>query len=111
MSRNVASEKTTTPVALRLVMRHLLKWDHQAERRIRSLTLSIPEHRKRAQRQLRKNPGLKSRLHEALESAHEDARLEASSETGLPMKVFPLQRPFEYAEIMERRVVWLGDEV
>jgi hypothetical protein len=96
--------------ALRVLILHLLKWDHQPEMRSRSWTLSILEHRKRAQRQLRKNPGLKSRLDEALEAAYEDARLEASSETGLPMRAFPPERPFEYAELMERPVVWPGDE-
>ncbi len=38
--------------ALRVLMLHLLKWDHQPERRSRSWTLSIQEHRRRAQRQL-----------------------------------------------------------
>jgi hypothetical protein len=47
---------------------------------------------------------------EALEAAYEDARLEASSETGLPMRAFPPQRPFEFAEIMEWPIVWPGDE-
>ena len=75
--------------ALRVVMLHLLKWDHQPERRSRSWTLSIREHRSRALRQLRRSPGLKSQLDEALEAAYEDARLEASSETGLPLKIFP----------------------
>ena len=63
-----------------------------------------------AQRQLRKNPGLKIQLDEALDAAYEDARLEAASETGLPLSVFPATRPFDYAEIMERPIVWPGDE-
>ncbi len=92
--------------ALRLLMLRLLKWDCQPELRRRSWTLSILEHRKRAQRQLRKNPGLKSRLDEALEAAYEDARLEASSETGLRTQIFPADRRFDYTEIMERP----GDE-
>jgi hypothetical protein len=96
--------------APRVLMLHLLKWDQHPEMRSRSWTLSILEHRKRARRQLRKNPGLKSRLDEALEAAYEDARLEASSETGLPMRAFPPQRPFEFAEIMEWPIVWPGDE-
>ena len=96
--------------ALRVVVLHLLKWDHQADWRSRSWTLSILEHRKRALRQLRRNPGLRSRLDEALETAYEDAQLEASSETGLPVKAFPPRCPFDYAEIMERPVVWPGDE-
>ena len=33
--------------ALRVLMLHLLKWDHQPERRSRSWTLSILEHRRR----------------------------------------------------------------
>jgi hypothetical protein len=96
--------------ALRVVMLHLLKWDHQPDRRSRSWSLSILEHRRRVHRQLRSSPGLKSQLDEALEAAYEDARLEAANETGLPLSAFPVRRPFEYAEIMERSIVWPGDE-
>jgi Domain of unknown function DUF29 len=96
--------------ALRVLMLHLLKWDHQPERRSRSWTLSVLEHRGRAQRQLRRSPGLKSELDNALTAAYEDARVEAASETGLPLRTFPASRPFDYAEIMERPIVWPGDE-
>jgi hypothetical protein len=96
--------------ALRALMLHLLKWDHQPEKPSRSWTASVREHRRRVLRQLRKNPGLKSRLDEALTEAYEDARDEAYAETGLPLSVFPVKRPFEYAEIMERSIVWPGDE-
>ena len=96
--------------ALRVLMLHVLKWDHQPDRRSRSWTLSILEHRRRIHRQLRGSPGLKSQLGEALEGAYEDARLEAANETALSLSVFPVRRPFEYAEIMERSIVWPGDE-
>ena len=96
--------------SLRVVMLHLLKWDHQPDRRSRSWTLSIREQRRRVLRQLRKNPGLKPLLDEAISEAYEDARDEASAETGLPLTAFPVSRPYEYAEIMERPVVWPGDE-
>jgi hypothetical protein len=96
--------------ALRDVMLHLLKWDRQPDRRSRSWTLSILEHRRRVHRRLRRSPGLKSQLDEALEAAYEDARLEASSETGLPLKIFPRKLPFDYGEVMERPVLWPGDE-
>lgn len=79
--------------ALRVVMPDLLKWDHQHDRRSRSWALSIHEHRRRVHRQLRRSPGLKSQLDEALEGAYEDARLEASSETGLPLKIFRASCP------------------
>jgi hypothetical protein len=96
--------------AFRVLMLHLLQWDHQPPMRSRSWTLTIREQRRRAERQLRKNPGLKSDVGEALEAAYEDARLEAANETGLPLSVFPVRRPFEHAEIMERSIVWPGDE-
>ena len=96
--------------ALRMLMLHMLKWDHQPERRSRSWTASVREQRRRVLRQLRKNPGLKSRLDEALGDAYEDARDEASAETGLPLSALPAVRPYDYAEIMERPVVWPGDE-
>ena len=96
--------------ALGVVMLHLLKWDHQPDRRSRSWALSIREHRRRVLRQLKRSPGLKSELGEALSAAYEDARDEASSETGLPLGAFPAVRPYEFAEIMERPVVWPGEE-
>jgi Domain of unknown function DUF29 len=96
--------------AFRVLMLHLLKWDHQPDRRSRSWTLSILERRRRAQRQLRRSPGLKSQLGEALMAAYEDARVEAAGETGLPLSAFPATCPFEFAEIMERPIVWPGDE-
>ena len=96
--------------ALRVLILHLLKWDHQPSMRSRSWTLTIREQRRRAERQLRKNPGLKSQIDEALEAAYEDARLEAANETGLPLSLFPTRRPFEHAEIMQRSMVWPGDE-
>ncbi len=95
--------------ALRALMLHLLKWDHQPDRR-RSWTLSILEQRRRAQRQLRRSPGLKSQLDDALTAAYEDARVEAANETGLPLRAFPATPPFDYAEIMERPIIWPGDE-
>src|ERR1700678_759475 len=96
------SDKLET--ALRVLMLHLLKWDHQSDSRSRSWTSTIREKRRCVLRQLRKNPALRSRLDEALSGAYEDARDEASAETGLPMRVFPVERAFEYAEIMDRPI-------
>src|SRR5712691_479741 len=46
--------------ALRIILLHLLKWEHQPKRRSRSWYLSILVQRKHVLRVLRKNPGLKS---------------------------------------------------
>ena len=96
--------------ALRILMPHLLKWDHQPGNRSRSWSLTIREQRKRVERRLRKSPDLKSRLDEALDDAYEDARLEAASETGLALNVFPKGRPYSFAEAMGRAIIWPGDE-
>jgi len=96
--------------ALRVLMLHLLKWDHQPDNRSRSWSLTIREQRKRVERRLRKSPSLKSRLDEAMDDAYEDARLEAASETDLPLKVFPKGRPYAFSELMERPIVWPEDE-
>jgi hypothetical protein len=96
--------------ALRVLLHHLLKWDHQPAARNRSWAISVREQRRRVERQLRKNPGLKGRLDEALADAYEDARDEAARETGLPTRAFPADSPYAFAEIMERPIVWPGDE-
>ena len=96
--------------ALRVLMHHLLKWDHQPAARSRSWSITIREQRRRGDRQLRKNPGLRARLNEALADAYEDARDEAARETGLPTRTFPVEIPFTFSEVMERPVLWPGDE-
>lgn len=96
--------------ALRVLMHHLLKWDYQAEARSRSRAITIREQRRRAARQLRKNPGLKARLDEAVAEAYEDARDDAARETGLPTRTFPIHPPFTFTQVMERPILWPGDE-
>lgn len=88
--------------ALRVLLTHMLKWDHQPERRGRSWEATIRTHRKHVTRVLRKNPSLKASLDEALAEAWEDARSDASGETNLPLKTFPEAIPYDWAAIMER---------
>src|ERR1700727_3624057 len=57
--------------AFRVLMLHLLKWDHQPSMRSRSWPLTFREQRRRAAGQLRENPGLKSQVDEALEAAYD----------------------------------------
>ena len=77
-------------------MLHLLKWDHQPDQRSRSWTADRPRAAATRVATAAKNPGLKSRLDEALQEAYADARDEASGETGLPASLFPAERPYEY---------------
>jgi hypothetical protein len=83
-------------------MLHMLKWDHQPERRSRSWTLSIKVQRNNLADVLADNPGLKSRLTEALERAYRDARIEAAQETDLDDATFPDKCPYSFEAITSR---------
>ena len=88
--------------ALRVVLLHMLKVDHQASRQTRGWAVSIATHRVHAAEELKDSPGLKSRIQEAIERAYKVARLEASRETRLPLKRFPESCPYAYEQIMDR---------
>jgi hypothetical protein len=86
----------------RLILLHMLKWEHQPNHRSRSWAISIDIHRGHADDVLQANPGLKPRLDEALERAYRVARLEAIGETGLSKSVFPESCPFSRDEMLNR---------
>jgi len=92
--------------ALRLILLHLLQWDHQPERRSRSWQLSIAVQRRHVLRVLRKNPGLKAVVDEAVTEAYEIARLEAAAQTLLEEDIFPVECPYSWNEIMDRAIHW-----
>ncbi len=95
--------------ALARLLQHILKWEHQPERRSRSWTLTIAEQRRRSERQIESNPSLKSRRNEALIEAYATARREASAETDLPLRTFPETCPYSWDEIMTRAIDWPDD--
>ncbi len=82
------------------VLQHLLKWDHQPERRSRSWAISIQEHRRRVERHLAKAPGLRSILSDLLIEAYEDGRGHALQETDLPGAALSRTCPYSWDEIM-----------
>jgi hypothetical protein len=92
--------------ALRVILLHLLKWDHQPERRLRSWRASVVVQRNHVQRVLKKNPGLKPHIEEALEHAYTDARVMAGAQTRLGEAVFPARCPYSWQQIMQRPIDW-----
>jgi len=88
--------------ALRVILLHMLKWDHQPERRMRSWELSITELRVEFEQVLGDNPGLKSRLDEALARVYRRARIQAANETGLAEQLFPEACPYPLADVLSR---------
>jgi len=89
--------------ALRIAMLHMLKWDHQPALRTRSWMLSIEEQRLEMADVLSDNPGLKSRIDEAVARAYRRARIEAAKETGLDEAQFPATCPYSFDEIVSRK--------
>jgi hypothetical protein len=88
--------------SVRVLVMHMLKWDQQPERRSQSWVASIDEHRDRITKLLRKNPGLKSRIEEAVRDSYVSAARWASLETGLPRSEFPRECPYSWDHILNR---------
>jgi hypothetical protein len=68
--------------------------------------LSIAVQRRHVLRVLRKNPGLKAVVDEAVTEAYEIARLEAVAQTLLEEDIFPVECPYSWNEIMDRAIHW-----
>ncbi|MCJ2056525.1 DUF29 domain-containing protein [Methylobacterium sp. J-048] len=88
--------------AVEIILLHMLKWDHQPERRSRSWALSIAEHRERARIRLRKSPGLKASLDEVRLDAFRLARLGAAREMERSPKTLPEECPYTWDDILNR---------
>ena len=88
--------------ALRVLLTHMLKWDHQSAKQSRSWENTIAVQRHHALRQLRDNPSLTSRIGEAVEAAYSDARRMASSAAELDVEVFPEACPYDWDAILNR---------
>ncbi|MDO9706728.1 DUF29 domain-containing protein [Paracraurococcus lichenis] len=87
---------------LRVLMAHMLQWDHQPERRGRRWANTIATQRRHVQTVLRKNPSLKASLAEAIAEGWDDARRDASGETDRPLASFPEANPYDWAALTER---------
>jgi len=90
--------------AIAVLSLHLLKWDHQSERRSRSWQLSIREQRRRIARLLKRNPGLKPLLAQAIDEGYADGRDRALSETGLDDDALPEVCPYAFDAMMTREI-------
>lgn len=94
------SEKDALESNLIVVLMHLLKYKYQPKRRSKSWLLSIYEHRRRLKRAFLKSPSLKNYFNEVFLECYEDARKEASLETGLPIDDFPVTPDFSEEEAL-----------
>ena len=88
-----SSEYNALESALRLLLTHMLKWEHQPAFRSRSWYLTIREQHRQYRRRIDRNPGLKPHLDEVRDEAYRQARVAAQAETGLAIEAFPVDAP------------------
>src|SRR5215510_12693594 len=88
--------------AMHVFLMHLLKWDHPAIRRSRGRVQSVLAQRQAVIDVLARNPGLKSRVPEAMAQCYRKARAEAANDVGLDEGSFPPKCPYEWDEIVGR---------
>ena len=88
--------------AVHVLLTHLLKWDHPAIRRSRGRVQSVQAQRQAVIDLLARNPGLKSRVSEAMAHCYRKARAETANDAGLDEGSFPAKCPYEWDEIVAR---------
>lgn len=86
---------------LAVLLQHMLKWEHQPERRTPSWAATMKEQRRRVNGLLAKNPSLKAELAETITEAYATAVTFASVETGILEEDFPAECPYAAKEILE----------
>ena len=79
------SEQRELASRMAVLLTHLIKWQHQPQRRGRSWRLTIRNQRRGIERRLRRTPSLQASLRDAewWTDAWDDAFAQASAETGL----------------------------
>ena len=94
-------EKRELGDRLRVLLLHLLKWQHQPTFRCTSWRLTIEEQRNRLADHLVDNPSFKASIGEARVAAYRNAILGAAVETGFDRRIFPATCPWSSDQIMD----------
>jgi len=95
-----ASDKRELMSRLTLLLTHLLKWQHQPERRGVSWRLTIAEQRRAIRRLLSDSPSLQPLVPQYLASEYTDARNDAIYETSLSKSMFPVECPYTLEQVL-----------
>jgi len=94
------SEKRALESFLKILLLHLLKCKYQPEYKTPSWDNSIKIQRYNITKSLEDNPSLRPLVNELIKRAYYSARLEASNETSLNEKIFPVNCPWTLEECM-----------
>jgi hypothetical protein len=94
------SQKKELISRLVILLMHMLKWDHQSDRRGRSWLKTIATQRTEIEILLYDNPSLKNELPNTVLKAYRLAVKQASTENGLGIGSFPLNCTYAIEQIM-----------
>ena len=86
---------------LAVLLTHLLEHEVQPEQRSGSWRGSIVEHRRRLRDDFEESPSLRPHAAEVFARACADAREQASTETGLPLRSFPKSTPYTLEQTLD----------
>jgi hypothetical protein len=95
------SEKRAIKSNLIVVLIHLLKYQFQPDQRSSNWRGSIVEHRRRLRDDLKDSPSLHGYASEIFLEAYEDAREQASVESGLPLRALPKASPYTLEQTLD----------
>ncbi len=96
------SDKREVKSRLIVLLKHLLKYQHQADKRTRSWTDTIRDQRRELQLIFEDSPSLlRHHAPSVLSASYARARREASSEAGLPLDTFPEGCPYNLEQILD----------
>ena len=84
-----------------VVLKHLLKHQHQPRRRSRSSLSSLAEHRRRLGREFQHAPSLREYARAQFEQCYQDGRRQALIETGLAPDTLPSAPPYSLEQTLD----------
>jgi hypothetical protein len=87
---------------LRVLLAHLLKWQHQSPERSGGWAGTIRTQRQDIAKLFKDNPSLKRYLPGELGDAYSDAVELAAAETGKPIEAFPAACPYTTEQVLSR---------
>lgn len=94
------SQKQALESNLKILLMHLLKY--QPDQRTNSWRYTIIKHRQKIHKAFKNSPSLKRHFADEFHDCYIDARELAAIETGLDIKLFPLESPFTADQVLDK---------
>ncbi len=94
------AEKNALASNTTILLMHLLKYMYQPSKRTASWRRTIVEHRRRILRAFKNSPSLKPYFESIFAECYAEARVDAATETQLPLDTFPQECPLAIEDIL-----------